>query len=91
MRLNACKNRANIALLGVTAQSHDQSVVFVNGKPHSNSWLDLERKAIPTLTHEEIVLEVQRKPLSLMRADQDRPRCNSLTILSGKTSRKQCS
>ncbi|GAK60396.1 hypothetical protein U27_00287 [Candidatus Vecturithrix granuli] len=68
--LNACKNRANIALLCVTEQPHDQSMVFVNGKAHSNSWLDLERKAIPALTHEEIVLEVQRQPLALMRSDQ---------------------
>jgi len=68
--LNYCKNKPNIALVCVTEEPHDQSVVFVNGKPHSNSWLDLERKPLPALTHEEIVREVKRQPLSLTIEDQ---------------------
>jgi hypothetical protein len=67
--LNYCRNKPNIALVCVTKEPHDQSVVFVNGKPHSNSWLDLERKPLPALTHEEIVLEVKRQPLSLLREE----------------------
>ena len=68
--LNYCRNKPNIALICATAAPHDQSVVFVNGKPHSNSWLDLEQKPLPALTYEEIVLEVQRQPLGLALEEQ---------------------
>ncbi len=68
--LNYCRNKPNIALVCVTEKPHDQSVVFVNGKPHGSSWLDLEHKPVPALTHEEIVLEVKRQLLPLMREDQ---------------------
>jgi hypothetical protein len=68
--LNACRNKPNVALVCVTEEPHDQSIVFVNGKLHSNSWLDLERKPLPPLTHEEIVLEAKRQPLSLTLQEQ---------------------
>jgi hypothetical protein len=68
--LNACRNKPNITLVCVTEAPHDQSIVFVNGKPHSNSWLDLERKPLPPLTYEEIVLEVKRQPLALTLQEQ---------------------
>lgn len=68
--LNACKNRANFALLCVTRRPHNQSIVFVNGKPHDNSWLDLERQELPALTHGEILREAQRQPLLLTLSDQ---------------------
>lgn len=62
--LNYIKNKSNIALICVTEKPHDQSLVFIAGKPHRNSWLDLEKKHIPKLTNEEITLELERQSLS---------------------------
>lgn len=59
--LNYVKNRPNIALACATQQPHDQSVVFVEGKPLRTSWIDLEPVRLPALTHTEIVLEVKRR------------------------------
>jgi hypothetical protein len=59
--LNFCRNRPNIALLCVTARPHNQSLVYVNGKEHRNSWLDLDQKFLPPLTGEEIMQECDRR------------------------------
>lgn len=58
--LNFCRNRPNIALICVTQKPHDQSLVYVDGKIISNSWLDLEQKPLPALTQSEIIDELER-------------------------------
>jgi len=58
--LNFCRNRPNIALICVTQKPHDQSLVYVDGKVISNSWLDLEQKPLPALTQSEIHAELER-------------------------------
>jgi len=63
--LNAMRNHAQLSLLCVTCKPHDQSVVFIDEKAHSNSWLDLEKRRIPPLTHEQIDLELKRRNLGL--------------------------
>ncbi len=58
--LNFCRNRPHIALICVTQKPHDQSLVYVDGKVISNSWLDLEQKQLPALTQLEIIAELDR-------------------------------
>lgn len=65
--LNFCRNRPNIALLCVTQNPHDQSLVSINGKLIRNSWLDLEQKRIPALTRLEILAELERAITPEMR------------------------
>ena len=59
-QLNSLRNQ-RIALLCVTETPHDQSVVFVNGKPHRGSWLELQPERLPDLRWEEIRAEIQRR------------------------------
>jgi hypothetical protein len=66
--LNYIRNKIHVALLCVTQKPHDQSVVFINGEHHSNSWLDLEKKHLPQLTRQEIGAEIARRGLSLDEA-----------------------
>ncbi|MDQ6962612.1 MAG: hypothetical protein Q9M28_08805 [Mariprofundaceae bacterium] len=40
--LNSMRNQENMCLLCVTVKAHDQSLVMIDGKPHSHSWLNLE-------------------------------------------------
>ncbi len=61
--LNYMKNKPRIALICVTRKPHDRSVIYVDGKFHGTSWLDLEPTRLPPLTYEEIVIEVKRQPL----------------------------
>lgn len=60
--LNYLKNRPDITLVCVTQKPHDQSVAIYDGTTHRNSWLDLEKKSLPTLTHNEIKAELLRHP-----------------------------
>ena len=68
--LNGLQNQADRALVCITRQPHTRAFVFADGKPYRSSWLDLEVMALPTLKHEEIVLEVQRRDLPLTRKQQ---------------------
>lgn len=62
-QLNSLRNQRNqrIALLCVTEAPHDQSMVFVDGKSHSGSWLDLQKEQLPELRWEEIRAEIRRR------------------------------
>jgi len=67
--LNAMRNHAQISLLCVTCKPHDQSIVFIDKKAHSNSWLDLERQWLPMLTLEEISYEMRMRHSALSSAE----------------------
>jgi hypothetical protein len=58
--LNSLRNQG-IALLCVTEKPHDNSVVFVDGKPHGASWLDLQVERVPALRWEELRAEIRRR------------------------------
>ena len=59
-KLNSIKNRANIALICVTQKPHDQSLVYVDGKVISTSWLDLDKEPFLALKQVEIIDELER-------------------------------
>lgn len=61
--LNYLRNKPNIALICVTQKPHDQSVAVYDGATHRNSWLDLEKKELHPLTHDEIKAEILRHSL----------------------------
>ena len=101
--LNFCRNRPNIALICVTQKPHDQSLVYVDGKVISNSWLDLEQKPLPALTHSEIIGELERTIASdmpylrhdnllgeLVKRIQANPKpCDFLTFVADKFATKE--
>lgn len=64
-QLNALCQRQKISLLCVTSQPHDQSLVFINEKPICYCWLELEKKRLPKLTHDEIKFELKCRKLPL--------------------------
>ena len=64
--LNALRNSGH-RLLCITVKPHNQSQVFVKQQVHSNSWLDLKRIVLPTLTETQIKDELIRRDLSLTR------------------------
>lgn len=67
-QLNSLRNQ-RIALLCVTEAPHDQSMVFVDGKSHSGSWLDLQKEQLPELRWEEIRAEIRRRLAETTNAD----------------------
>jgi len=66
-QLNSLKHQSKISLLCVTTQSYDQSMIFIKGKRPCYSGLNLEKKRLPKLTHDEIKLELKCRDLSLSR------------------------
>jgi archaellum biogenesis ATPase FlaH len=68
-QLNALCQRKQISLLCVTSQPHDQSLVFINEKPICYSWLELEKKRLPKLTHDEIKFELKCRKLPLSNSE----------------------
>jgi len=64
-QLNHLCQRQKISLLCVTTQPHDQSLVFINEKPVCYCWLELEKKRLPKLTHDEIKFELKCRKLPL--------------------------
>ncbi|MEK8015620.1 MAG: hypothetical protein VSS75_002050 [Candidatus Parabeggiatoa sp.] len=64
-QLNSLKHQSKISLLCVTTQSYDQSMIFIKGKKPCYSGLNLEKKRLPKLTHDEIKLELKCRDLSL--------------------------
>lgn len=63
--LNSMRNQENMCLLCVTVKAHDQSLVMIDGKPHSNSWLDLQPLALTALSHQECSDDLKRRALNL--------------------------
>ncbi|MCK5876621.1 MAG: hypothetical protein KAG43_03210 [Candidatus Marithrix sp.] len=64
-QLNDIKNHKKMALLCVTTEPHDQSVVCMKDKVNRYSWLDLDKKRMPKLTYDEIMVELKYRDLSL--------------------------
>ena len=68
--LNYCRNKAHFALICVTEQPHNQSMIYIKGELAKNSWLDLEQKRLPSLSYEDIIHEVKRRSLPVMREER---------------------
>ncbi|RKZ56784.1 MAG: hypothetical protein DRQ99_27930 [Candidatus Parabeggiatoa sp. nov. 3] len=66
-QLNNLKHQSKISLLCVTTQPYDQSMMFIKGKKPCYSGLNLDKKRLPKLTHDEIKLELKCRDLSLSR------------------------
>ncbi|MDM8564938.1 hypothetical protein QUF74_04730 [Candidatus Halobeggiatoa sp. HSG11] len=64
-QLNDIKNYKKISLLCVTTESHDQSVVCAKNQVNRYSWLDLDKKRLPKLTYDEIMVELKYRDLPL--------------------------
>lgn len=67
-QLNSLRNQRT-ALLCVTEKPHDQSMVFVDGRSHSGSWLDLQKERLPELRWEEIRAEIRRRLAEITDAE----------------------
>jgi len=64
-QLNSIKNHEKISLLCVTTEPHDQSVICIANKVNRYSWLDLDKKRLPKLTYDEIMVELKYRDLPL--------------------------
>jgi hypothetical protein len=64
-QLNGLENQEHISFVCLTSEPHDQSFIFIKGKPSRYSWLKLEKKRLPKLTYEEICLELKGRELPL--------------------------
>jgi hypothetical protein len=64
-QLNNIKNYKKMVLLCVTTEAHDQSVICIENKVNRYSWLDLDKKRLPKLTYDEIMVELKYRVLSL--------------------------
>ncbi|MDM8569392.1 hypothetical protein QUF50_07795 [Thiotrichales bacterium HSG1] len=64
-QLNEIKNHQKMVLLCATNEPHDQSVVCVKDKVNRYSWLDLDKKRMPKLTYDEIMVELKYRDLPL--------------------------
>ncbi len=64
-QLNSIKECKKISLLCVTSEPHDQSVVCIKNEVNRYSWLDLDKKRLPKLTYDEIMVELKYRSLPL--------------------------
>lgn len=67
--LNAMRNSPQLVLLCGTDKSHDQSIVIIEGEGHRNSWLELDKQPIPSLSRLEIESELKRRNLGVSESD----------------------
>ena len=63
--LNSIRNQKNMSLICVTVKAHDQSLVLIDGQPHSYSWLDLQQLVLPALSQKELKADLRRRKLKL--------------------------
>ncbi|MBE9563066.1 MAG: hypothetical protein IMF12_09420 [Proteobacteria bacterium] len=64
-QLNDIKNYKKMFLLCSTTEPHDQSVVCIKNEVNRYSWLDLDKKRLPKLTYDEIMVELKYRDLDL--------------------------
>ncbi|MCV6636104.1 hypothetical protein [Candidatus Albibeggiatoa sp. nov. NOAA] len=58
--LNSLKQQSNISLLCATQKPHNHSWIYINGKIHSKSKLDLEKTYLRKLSLKNMRIEIQR-------------------------------
>ncbi|MCP4696439.1 MAG: hypothetical protein GY862_06285 [Gammaproteobacteria bacterium] len=59
--LNSIRNHPQMGLLCVTPKPQAGYAVFLEGKRHANSWLDLQLEHLPALDEDEIRAEFKRR------------------------------